>query len=244
MDTRLSESNSFPSSYDLRSLGKVSLVRDQNSYGTCWALASFGSLESALLTTESWDFSEDNLVNMSGFDLDPYFGGGNQDMATAYLTRWSGPVREDQDPYPTPGALTLPSEKHVQEVLYLPGRSGPLDNSYIKNALMTYGGVYTTIYWSSSYYNSTCRSYFYSGTKAPNHAVVIVGWDDDYPASNFSSRPPGNGAFIVRNSWGSSWGEGGFFTSLTMIPKSGEILLFSTTRSPFPITPEFTSTTL
>jgi C1A family cysteine protease len=211
MGTRFSEANSFPSSYDLRSSGKVSPVRDQNPYGTCWAFAAYGSLESALLPSESWDFSEDNLVNGSGFDFDPYNGGGNQDMTTAYLTRWSGPVREDQDPYPTPGVLTLPPQKHVQEVLYLPGRSGALDNSTIKSAVMTYGGVYTSIYWSNSYYNSTRRSYFYNGTRAPNHAVVIVGWNDDFPASYFSSRPPGNGAFIVRNSWGSSWGEDGYF---------------------------------
>jgi len=206
-----STQSSFPSSYDLRALGKVPPVRDQGSYSTCWAFAALGSLESVLLPSESWNFSEDNLLNTSGFDPDPYTGGGNYDMATAYLARWSGPVREDQDPYPTPGFITFPPSKHVQEVLYLPPRSGPLDNDTIKSALMSYGGVYTSIYWQDSYYNPQKYSYFYSGSQIPNHAVVIVGWNDDYPASNFSNTPSGKGAFIVRNSWGSSWGEGGYF---------------------------------
>ena len=208
---RFFETNSFPSSYDLRFLGKVSAVRDQGAYGTCWAFATYGSLESYLLTSESWDFSEDNLINTCGFDPDPYNGGGNSDMATAYLTRWSGPVREDQDPYPSPGSSSFPPFKHIQEVLFLPGRSGALDNSTIKSALMTYGGVYTSIYWSSSYYSSTHYSYYYNGSGSPNHAVVIVGWDDNFPSSYFRSTPPGNGAFIVRNSWGTSWGESGYF---------------------------------
>jgi len=203
--------SSFPSSYDLRALGKMPPVRNQGSYGTCWAFATFGSLESVLLPSESWNFSEDNLVNTSGFDPDPYTGGGNYDMATAYLARWSGPVREDQDPYPTPGFVSFPPSKHIQEVLYLPPRSGSLDNDTIKSTLMSYGGVYTAIYWSDSSYNPSKASYYYSGSSQSNHAVVIVGWNDDYSASNFSNTPPGNGAFIVRNSWGSSWGEGGYF---------------------------------
>ena len=205
----------FTPSYDLRSLGKVTSVRDQNPLGTCWAFAAFGSMESSLLPSDPWDFSEDNLVLNAGFDTGPegpYNHGGNYDMATAYLARWGGPVRQDEDAYGdsyTPPGLS-PS-KHIQEILYLPNKSGPTDNDLIKNALMTYGGVGANMWWSDGSFNGTYDSFYYSGEVKSNHAVVIVGWDDNYPASQFTSVPPGNGAFIVRNSWGTWFGQGGYF---------------------------------
>ena len=58
----------IPATYDLRTLGRVTSVKDQNPYGTCWSFASLGSLESCLLPGETWDFSEDNMVLTSGFD--------------------------------------------------------------------------------------------------------------------------------------------------------------------------------
>jgi C1A family cysteine protease len=204
----------LPSSYDLRTSGRLTPVRDQGSFGTCWAFASLGSLESYLMPGDPNDFSEDNLALTSGFNYPggSYNAGGQMYMSTAYLTRWGGPVNESEDAYGdslTPTGLT--ARKHVQQVDWIPARASATDNDNIKNAVMTNGGLYVTMYWSSTYYRSATAGYYYSGSSGANHAVVIVGWDDNYPAGNFATAPAGNGAFIVRNSWGSGWGSAGYF---------------------------------
>ena len=218
--TRQALGGSTPASFDLRTAvggSKLSPIRDQGMWGTCWAFAAFASLESTLLPAESWDFSENNLVNRAGF-VPGYNDGGDSRMATAYLVRWSGPVAEADDPYvpnakgPAPSPATVTVRKHVQEVLFIPKRSGPLDNDNLKWAVMTYGAVDTSMDWQNFAYDADTAAYCSSGTDL-NHDVACVGWDDSYPATNFSflDRPNGNGAFLVRNSWGTGFGQAGYF---------------------------------
>jgi len=211
----VAKAKSLPARYDLRTTGKLTSVKDQGSCGSCWAFATYGSLESCLCPGASWDFSENNLKNTHGFDY-AHDAGGNIYMSTAYLARWSGPISEADDPYnPYSGESPtgLIPVLHTQEVQLLPPRAGATDNDIIKQAVMDYGAVYVTFEWDSAYYNAMTYSYYNNSTTSINHAVCIVGWDDNYASSNFLSgtTPPGNGAFIVKNSWGSAWGELGFF---------------------------------
>ncbi|MCX7919481.1 MAG: lectin like domain-containing protein [bacterium] len=210
-----------PSFYDLRSTGKVTGVRNQGGAGSCWAHAGLGSLESCLLPSETWDFSEMNVKNLlsssypDGYDR-THLDGGNHYMVTAYLSRWTGPILESDDPYiwnvgtsPT----NKPIQKHITDVDWIPARASSTDNDNIKNAIMNYGGVYATYYHYSgtAYYNSTTYAYYSPSGSSTNHAIMLVGWDDNFPASKFNTTPPGNGAFIVKNSWGTSWGQSGYF---------------------------------
>ena len=211
----------YSATYDLRTQGRVSPVKDQGAYGTCWSFAATGSLESCLMPGELRDYAEDNMVRQAGFSFSGgvYNGGGNIYMSTAYLVRWGGPVFESEDAYGdsyTPSGLT--ARKHVQDVSWIPGRSGPLDNDNIKYAVSTYGGVDVSMSWQgsssgSSYYNASTHAYYYNGTASANHEVLVVGWDDHYSASNFATSPGAgnNGAFIVKNSWGTGWGDSGYF---------------------------------
>lgn len=204
----------LPPSYDLRTLGRVTSVKNQLSCGSCWAFAAMGSLESILLPGGTWDFSENNLKNLHGFDWSPC-AGGNGEIATAYFGRWSGPVDEALDPYQPTDINTSPPGlspvKHIQNAIYIPPRASPTDNDTIKQAVMTYGGVEVYLYYNSSYYNSSNYAYYDPNPDAINHAVLVVGWDDTFDKSKFNTAPPANGAFIIKNSWGSSWGQNGYF---------------------------------
>ncbi|WMW26222.1 lectin like domain-containing protein [Methanolobus sediminis] len=213
---------SYPARYDLRDENGVTAVRDQGSAGSCWAHASIASLESYLLynRSETWDFSENNEKNVlaytypDGFDRDAD-GGGNAVIASAYFTRWSGPVLESDDQYNDlsgDSPSNIPVSKHVQEVLFIPLRQSALDNDEIKFALQQYGAVHVSMSWYNEAYNSSFSSYYYNGSSSGGgHAVTIVGWDDNYDRNNFTDVAPGNGAFIVKNSWGDSWGDDGYF---------------------------------
>ncbi len=195
--------------FDLRNTGDVSPVRNQGSSGSCWAFATYGSMESSLLVdNDSRDFSENNLKNASGFDISPNIG-GNGYMATAYLSRWAGPVKESDDPFvatSTSSPTGLAVQKHIQDVDFLPADIGT-----IKQEIYNHGAVYTSFYYSGSGFNDTYDSYCYGTSNSANHAVTIVGWDDNYSAAKFNITPAGNGAWIVKNSWGTGWGANGYF---------------------------------
>lgn len=204
----------IPARFDLRETERLSPVKDQFDTGACWAFASYGAMESQLLPDEVWDFSEDHLSLGHGFNLEQA-DGGNAAISLSYLTRWSGPVIEEEDPFNdginNPDATVM---KHVQEVQFIPDN----DLIGIKVALLSYGPVQTSIYLDAVsldpqgvFYNELTSSYYYFGGHEYNHDVVIVGWDDDYPKENFRSEPAGNGAFIVRNSYGTDFGEEGYF---------------------------------
>lgn len=93
----------------------------------------------------------------------------------------------------------------------IPPRVSSLDNDLIKQAVITSGAVYAAMYYSSSCYSPASRSYYNPDKVEGGHAVAIVGRDDNYDRNRFITPPPGNGAFIVKNSWGSNWGENGYF---------------------------------
>ncbi|HWQ65992.1 MAG TPA: lectin like domain-containing protein [Methanospirillum sp.] len=207
----------YPSRYDLREYGKVPPIRDQGQSGSCWDFAAVKSLESTLLPKDARDFSENNLKNrVSAYDPEgfDFADGGNDLMAAAYFTRWSGPVLEQLDPYNPYSYRSPPNlsvNGHLQDVPMLPGRTAPLENDNIKFGLQEFGCLYTTMLFDYAYFDQEHASYYNPEGKTPNHAVTIIGWDDAYSRTNFVTEAPGDGAFICANSWGTGFGDRGFF---------------------------------
>lgn len=201
---------SLPASYDLRAKDKLTAIRNQGACGSCWAFATYGSLESFLRPSETWDFSEQDLIDHHGFDYTPC-SGGNIFMSTAYLARWSGPLNEKDVPYIYSAWDSFAVRKHIQDVVLIPPKPTALDNDLLKQAVMDYGALYVSMYYKSSYFNSDYNSYYNPSEKVGAHAVAIVGWDDNFDKTKFNTLPPENGAFIARNSWGTNWGEAGYF---------------------------------
>ncbi len=85
------------------------------------------------------------------------------------------------------------------------------DYDAVKRAVLRYGGVQTSIYLPSENRGGD-GNVCYKGSEEPNHDTVIIGWDDAYPRERFSSAPESDGAFLCVNSWGESFGDGGFFS--------------------------------
>lgn len=208
------DNNNLPEAYDMREHGRVSPVRDQDEWGTCWAFASLGALETISLPKEEYIYSVDHMSRNNGYSL-KISEGGEHSMSIAYMAAWRGPVFEKDDPYGDEVTNNnLEAEKHLEEAIIINSR----DDRKIKSAIYKYGGVETSIYLAmsygeteSSYYNDSTSSYYYSGTAQPNHAVVVVGWDDHYPKENFNLAPKEDGAYICKNSWGEKFGDKGYF---------------------------------
>ena len=206
VSTRIETKNATDPAYDLRDYNRVTSVKNQGSCGCCWAFTAMASVESSLMPGETKDLSENNLKNLHGFEWG-HCSGGNADMAAAYFMRWNGPVNEADDPYSetNSSSLTFPAVKHVKNFLSVSSAS----ISSVKEAVVEHGVVFTSMYHNDSYYNSGTKGYYYSGAETINHAISIVGWDDNYSKTNFNTPPSNNGAWIIKNSWGTGWGESG-----------------------------------
>lgn len=197
---------SLPEAYDLRTAGLVTPVKDQSTCGCCWAFASMGAVESRWLALGlgEFDLSENNLKNGHGYTRG-HCSGGNYIYSTSYFTRGDGPVSEADDPFDENDDTYIPDltlQGYIPDARFLPN-----DMAVLKQTIYDYGAVLTNMYYDDSYYNSSNDTYYFDGsdTTLTNHAILLAGWDDNKVTDG------GTGVWIIKNSWGTDFGENGYF---------------------------------
>lgn len=210
----------LPARFDLRDWGWVTPVKNQGDMGACWVFGPVAALESALVkaTENTYDLSENNVQNSmlaySRYGSRLIFEGGLALSTLGYFLSWMGVLPQEDDVYDQRGKISdiLDSKNkiHIQDIGFIPIKrdknrlSYNQTNELIKKAIMEHGAV------TMSYAGSDGINTYHNDTYETYHMVAICGWDDNYPKEKFNITPPGNGAWIIKNSGGKDWGDKGY----------------------------------
>ena len=215
----------LPESYVNPNLQKL---RNQNPYGTCWAHSSMALAEASMVSqgfdvASSIDYSELQLAYFTYNTVtDPLGGtagdsntnigsdfmdiGGNLMFSENILAGWVGAASESEVPYSGAAAALssgIDSSKAYSAAAHLRNyyEISKGDRDKIKELIMKNGAVGASYKHNMDYYNKANNCYYNNSDTTTNHAISIVGWDDEFPAANFKHKAPGDGAWLVRNSW-------------------------------------------
>ena len=166
--------------------------------------------------------SNNYLTLNNGYAYSRISTGGNYYQAASYLISNLGPVLETDMPFNnnlvTQYPEALASKKSVIDVNEIKIANSSVKQpctanqiNEIKSAILNYGAVTANILFDNEYYEEKTGAIYYNEKGNSNHEVVIVGWNDNYERSNFNSKaqPTNNGAFIVQNSYGNTFGKNG-----------------------------------
>lgn len=225
--------NELPLYFDLRDYNgsnQVTSIKNQDG-GTCWAYSVIGSIESNLLFSGIWENSgEMEEPNLAEYHMDWWNGfnthynadqvsstvtgrevhnGASFAMATAYISRFGGVVRDiDAQSYSKPPKIDDANYKkfyprHIEKY-YIGENLENIDS--IKHKLMNQGGLSIAYAYDESFLENNIHYQPAEDEMLVNHCVLIIGWNDTIVTQ--ADEP---GAWIVKNSWGDDWGNNGYF---------------------------------
>ena len=208
MEPRLT---TLPSSFDWRKNGGTTPIKNQGACGSCWAFGTVAPLESQiqLQCDVTEDLSEQFLVscNRDGYSCSGgWWAHDYHDWKVSLDGGEPGAVRESSFPYKASNLSCAGPYSHPYKIAawsYVGGYNVPSVED-IKTAIYEHGPVAAAVCVGGKFqsYTGGIFNYNESCSGTINHAIALVGWEDDLG--------PNNGYWILRNSWGSGWGESGY----------------------------------
>lgn len=197
----------LPASIDWREKGALNAIKSQGQCGSCWTFSTSGCLESHhfLKTGKMVNISEQQLVDCAGafnnfgcngglpsqaYEYIHYNGGIDSEGQYAYTAKTGAKCLYDGKPVATVAGVHNITAKDEQELVAAVGTTGPVSIAYEVASDFR------------NYHNGTYDGNCSTSPTDVNHAVVAVGYGTDTAGKDY---------FIVRNSWGTSWGMDGYF---------------------------------
>jgi len=211
----------LPSAFDWRALNGCTPIKNQQACGSCWAFSTIGALECNIRIrdglivnlSEQWliDCNQEESLDVPALGFDGVWGCQGGWFAHDYLSGvkrdpcgGAGGVSNDQSPYyGVDHACACPYIHRfaIDAWAYIAGEELIPEPDAIKQAIMEYGPISVAVYAGDAFGAYMGGVFNVNEQVEPNHAVVLVGWDDAKGAA---------GAWILRNSWSTQWGEDGY----------------------------------
>jgi C1A family cysteine protease len=188
--------------------GGCTPIKNQGSCGSCWAFGTVAPLECNIKLKDhvTVDLSEQWLVscNSDGWGCGGGFWAHDYHQWKTDPCGGTGAVPENAFPYvayDAPCNCPYPHDYLIDSWAYIGNDHSVPPVANIKQAILDHGPVSVAVYANSAMQAYTGGIFNGCASGTINHAVAVVGWDDNQGTS---------GVWIMRNSWGPGWGEGGY----------------------------------
>jgi uncharacterized repeat protein (TIGR02543 family) len=199
----------YPTAFNWCNYGGCTPIKDEGSCAGSWAFSTVGVLESQIKLQDgiSTDLSEQYLLSCNSdlWDCDGgWFAHDYHEWKVPPGEPEAGAVHETDFLYEERKTRCSPPHAHHETIVswhYVQDQWSNLDPAAIQDAILNHGPVATGICVGTAFQDYVGGVFNSDECGTRNHAVILVGWDDNQGA---------NGVWILRNSWGEDWGEDGY----------------------------------